>query len=136
MALGCAGSAADAVPAGASAQQDHHVAALRPLTHHILCRSRRHHRAALQPLGHIAVVIYLRHMAGSQTDLVAVGGIARRRRLGDAALGQLARQGLVQCLAGVAAAGHPHGLMDIRTARQRITDAPADAGGRAARYRP
>ena len=50
-------------------------------------------------------MVHLGHMAGSQADLVAIGGIARRRGLGQLPLGQLALQGLVKGYPGVAAAG-------------------------------
>ena len=71
-------------------------------------------------------------MAGSQADLVAIGGIARRRGLGQLPLGQLALQGLVKGYPGVAAAGEAHGLVDIHAAGEGIPDAAADAGGRTA----
>ena len=51
--------------------------------------SRTHYRAALQALGDVALVVDLGHMAGGQADLVAVGGVARRRGLGQLPLGQL-----------------------------------------------
>jgi hypothetical protein len=71
-------------------------------------------------------------MAGSQADLVAIGGIARRRGLGQLPLGQLALQGLVKGYPGVAAAGEAHGLVDIHAPGEGIPDAAADAGGRTA----
>ena len=71
-------------------------------------------------------------MAGGQSDLVAVGGVARRGGLGQLALGELALQGLAEGDPGVAAACKPHGLMDINPAGQGVPDAAADAGGRAA----
>ena len=132
MALGGAGGAADSVPAGPSAQQNHHIAGLGPLPDYIFRQDRRHHRAAFQPLGYIALVVNFRHVARGKADLVAVGGIARRRGLGQLALGQLASQRIHQRLAGVPAAGDPHGLMDIRPPGKRVPDAAADAGGRAA----
>ena len=98
MALGGAGGTADAVPAGAAAQQDHHVPGCGPLPADIFRRGRAHHRAALQALGHIAGVVDLRHVAGGKADLVAVGGIARGGSLGNLALGQLARA--ESCLPG------------------------------------
>ena len=132
VALGGAGGAADAVPAGAAAQEDHHVAGGGPLPADVGRRGRAHHRAALQVLSHIALVVELRHVAGGQADLVAVGGVARRGGLGDLPLGQLALQGLLHRGAGVAAASEAHGLVDVYPAGEGVADAPADAGGRAA----
>ena len=71
-------------------------------------------------------------MAGSQTDLVAVGRIARRCSSGQLPLGQLAGYSILQRDSGIAAAGNTHGLMDIGTAGQRIPDAAADTGSCAA----
>ena len=83
-------------------------------------------------LGDVARMVQLRHMAGGEADLVAVGGVPRRRRLGDLPLGQLAGEGVLKAGPWVAAAGDTHGLMDVGPARQGVPDAPADAGGRAA----
>ena len=132
VALGGAGGAADAVPAGAAAQQDDLVTGHGPFPHHVFRRSRTHHSAHLQVLGHIAGVVQLADQAGGQADLVAVGGIARRGGLGDLPLGQLAGDGILQGGPGVAAAGDPHGLVHIGPAGQGVPDAAADAGGRAA----
>ena len=132
VALGGAGGPADAVPAGAAAQQDDHVTGGRALPAHVLRRGGAHHRAALQALGDIPWVVHLGHVAGGQADLVAVGGVARRRSGGQLPLGQLSRGGLSQRHPGVAAAGDPHGLVDIHAAGQGVADAAADAGGRAA----
>ena len=53
-------------------------------------RSRGHDRTDLHALGHIARVVDLVDLAGGQTNLVAVGGIARSRRGDELALGELA----------------------------------------------
>ena len=132
VALGRTSCAADAVPSGAAAQQNDHISGGGTLTADVIGGSRRNHRAAFQTLGDVALVVQLCHMAGGQTDLVAVGGIARRGGLAQLPLGQLAGEGLVQGGAGVSRTGHPHGLMDIGTAGQGVPDAAADAGGRAA----
>ena len=132
MALGGAGGSPDAVPAGAAAQKDDHVAGGGLLPHHVVGGSGPHHGAALQALGHIAGVVDFGHMAGGQANLVAVGGVARGGGLGDLALGQLALQRLVHGDPGVAAAGDAHGLVDVHPAGQGVPDAAADAGGRAA----
>ena len=130
--LGRTGGAADAVPTGASAQQNDHIPRNGALTADVIGGSRRHHRAAFQTLGDVALVVQLRHMAGGQTDLVAIGGIARGGGLAQLPLRQLAGESLVQRGTGITRTGHPHGLMDIGTAGQGVPDAAADAGGRAA----
>ena len=109
-ALGGAGGAADAVPARAAPQQDHHVPGRGPLPHHVLRRSGGRHHAALQVLGEIALMVHLADKAGGQ----AKSGCRRRSSprgggLGDLPLGQLARQGVRHRRPGVAAAGEPHG---------------------------
>ena len=71
-------------------------------------------------------------MAGGKANLVAVGGVAGGSGLGQLPLGQLAGDGVRHGDAGVAAAGEPHGLIDISPAGQGVPDAAADAGGGAA----
>ena len=132
MALGRAGCAADAVTTRAAAQQDDHIAGRGALAADVVCGRGRHHGAAFQTLGDVALVIDLRHMTGGETDLVAVGGVARGGSLAQLALRQLAGQRLVERDSRVARAGHAHGLMHIGAAGERVTDAAADAGGCAA----
>ena len=118
VALGGAGGPADAVPAGAAAQEDDHVPGGGALPAHVGRGGGPHHRAALQPLGDVALVVHLGHVAGGQADLVAVGGVARRGGHRQLPLGQLAGQGLVKGHPGVAAAGEAHGLVDVHPAGQ------------------
>ena len=132
MALGGAGCPADAVPAGPAAQQDDHITGCRTFPYDIFRRRGPDDRTALQPLGHKAFMIQFGHMPGSQADLVAVGRIPGRGCLGDLALRQFARQGLRQRGPRVRAAGQAHGLVDIDTSGQRVTDTAADAGCRPA----
>ena len=132
VALGGAGGSADAVPAGAAAQQDDHVPGGRTLPHHVGGRRGAHHGAHLQVLGHIAIVVHLGHMAGGQADLVAVGRVAGGSGGGQLALGQLALHGPVIGGAGVTAPGQAQSLIHIGPAGKRVPDAAADAGGRAA----
>ena len=132
MALGRAGGAADAVPAGAAAQQNHHVAGGGTLPDHVLRRGSAYHGAHFQVLGNIAGIVDLADKARGKADLVAVAGVAGSGSLGQLALGELAGQGLGHRGAGIAAAGHPHGLVHIGPAGQRVPDAAADAGGGAA----
>ena len=73
VALGGAGGPADAVPAGAAAQEDYHVAGSGPLPDHVGGGGCSHHRAQLQVLCHIAGVVDLAHLAGGQANLIAVG---------------------------------------------------------------
>ena len=132
MAFGRAGSAADAVAAGAAAQQQHYVARFRGFPDHIFCRSCGHHRAHFQALGDVAGVVKFLHHAGGQANLVAIGGVAVGCAGNDAALGKLAGQRFADRHRGIARAGDAHGLVDVGTAGQGIADGAADAGGRAA----
>ena len=67
-------------------------------------------------------------MGGGQSDLVAVGGVSRRRLQADDPLGQLAPQGLGDRLPDVARTRDAHRLIDVAAARQRVADRPAQAG--------
>ena len=132
VALGGAGGPADAVPACAAPQEDDHVPGGGALPPDVFRRGRADDRAGLQMLGDVARVVDLGDMPGGQADLVSVGGIARRRRLAELPLGELAGQGLFNRRPGIAAAGEAHGLMDVGPAGQGVPDAAADTGGRAA----
>ena len=132
VALGRTGRAADAVAARAAAKQNHNVTGHRTLTHNVFCRSRADGCADLKMLGDVAGMIDFGHLTGSKADLVAVGGVTGGSRLRQLALGQLAGDGFRYRRARIAAARHAHGLIDIRAARERITDAAANTGGSAA----
>ena len=133
MGLGGAGGAAAAVTAGAAAQKDDHVAGGGTLTANVLSGSGSDDSADLHALGCIAGVIELVHLAGSQTDLVAVGAVACGGLGDDGALGQLALHGLLDGSQGVGSAGNAHSGIHIRTAGQGVTDGAAHAGGCAAK---
>ena len=77
-------------------------------------------------------MVDLVHLTGSQTDLVAVGGVTGGCGGDQLALGQLAGHGLADRLERVACAGDAHGLIDVAAAGQRVTDGTADAGSSAA----
>ena len=130
--LGAARRAAAAVAAGTPAQKDNHIAGRGLLTAHVALRGRAHYRADLQTLGRVAGVVHLVHQPGRQADLVAIGAIPCGSSGHELALGELARHGLGHGHQRVRRAGHAHGLIDVRTARQRVADGAADAGGRAA----
>ena len=124
--------AADAVASRAAAEQDDDVARGGPLAHDVLRGRRGDDCAALKTFGDIALVIELGDVARGKADLVAVGRIARRGGLRKLALGELAGKRLRERLSRVAAAGDAHRLMDVGTSGERVTDAAADAGSRAA----
>ena len=132
VALRGARSPANAIPARAAPQKDDHVPGNGTLPPDVLRRGRAHHRAHLQVLGHIAGVVDFGHVPGGQADLVSVGGVARRRRLAELPLGELAGRRVFQGRPGIAAAREAHGLMDVGPAGKGVPDAAADAGGRAA----
>ena len=77
-------------------------------------------------------MVELGDLAGCKADLVAIGGIACCSRAADLALRKLALERLGYRLCRVACAGHAHGLIDIGTARERVSDGAADAGGSSA----
>ena len=88
--LGGAGGAADAVTAGAAAQQDDLVGGGGALAAHVVCRGSAHDGADLHALGHVAGVIELVDLAGGKADLVAVAGVAGGSGGYELALRQLA----------------------------------------------
>ena len=74
--LGRTSGAADAVTAGATAEQDDLVGGRRALAAHVGSRSGAHDSADLHALGGVAGVIQLIDLTGGKTDLVAVAGVA------------------------------------------------------------
>ena len=95
-------------------------------------RGRGHNRTDLHALGHIAGVVDLVHLTGGQADLVAVGRVAGCGGGDELALGELALKRFGHRHGRIGGAGHAHGLVHVGTAGQRVADAAADAGGRAA----
>ena len=132
MGLGRAGGAADAVAAGASAQQDDLVAGRGALAADVACGGCAHHGADLHALGHVAGVIELGDLAGCKADLVAVGGVAGSGGGDQLALRQLAADGGGDGDGGVCGAGDAHGLVHVGASRKRVADGAAHAGRRAA----
>ena len=132
MALRRAGGAANAVTAGTATQQDHNITGCGTFPTDIIGRSSGNNSATLQTLSNKALMVQLGNMAGSQTNLVAVGGVTGCGSLADLTLGQLAGQGLAQRLSGITGTGNAHGLMDVSTATEGVADASADAGSSAA----
>ena len=119
---------ADAVPSGAPAKQDDRITGIRAGTAHILCRCGGNDGTDLHALGGISGVVQLIHHAGGKPYLVAVGGVASRRRLHDTALGQFSGNRLGYGAGGISRAGHAHGGIHIGAPGQRVTDGSADAG--------
>ena len=112
MAFGGSGGSSNAIPARSPPQKNDYIAWLGPFPADVGGGGGSYHRAALQALCYIILVINLRHMAGGKTDLVAIGGIPRRRRLTQLPLGQLALHGLFKGGPGIPRSGKTHGLMD------------------------
>ena len=132
MRLGAARGAADAVAAGAPAEQDDLVAGLGLLAAHVARGRGAHHGADLHALGHVARVVELGDLPRGEADLVAVAGVAGGGGRHELALRQLAGERLGDRHRGVGRAGHAHGLVDVAAAGERVADGAADAGRRAA----
>ena len=77
-------------------------------------------------------MIDLVYKTGCKTDLVTVGGVARRRAGYDLTLGKLALEGFGNGLCGVSRTGYAHCGVNVASARKRVTDRAADAGCRTA----
>ena len=129
MCLGAARGTADAVTAGTAAEKHDLVARGGALATHVAGGRGAHHGADLHALGHVAGVVELGDLAGGKADLVAVGGVAGRRRAADLALRELAGKRARHGCRGVGGAGHAHGLVHVAAARERVADGAADAGG-------
>lgn len=71
-------------------------------------------------------------LACGQTDLIAIGGVARGRSGHDFALWQFSGQRLVERGGRISGAGDAHRLIHIAASGEGIADGPADAGGRTA----
>ena len=132
MSLGGACRAADAVPAGGTAEQNHHVPGRRTFPADIFRRRRGDNRTDLHTLCRITRMVNLIYNARGKADLIAVGGITRRRGLHDLALRQLAGDRIAHMDRGVRRACDAHGAVNIGAAGKRVADRAADAGGRAA----
>ena len=132
MGLGRTRCAAAAVAPGAPAEQDNLVAGGGHFAADVLLRRSAHHRTDFQTLGGIARMVHFVHQPRRQSNLVAIGGIARRRRGDELALGQFSRHGLADRNERVSRAGHAHCLIDVGAPGQRVANRTADAGRRAA----
>ena len=130
--FGGTGGAADAVTAGAAAQQHDLIARSGLFAAYMAGRGGAHHGAHFHALGHVTRVVQLVHLAGCQTYLVAVAGIAGSGGGYQLALGQLAGKRFGNGNRGVARAGDAHGLVHIATARKGVADSAAHTRCRAA----
>ena len=130
--LGRTGGAADAVTAGAAAEQDDLVAGRGALAAHVVGRRGAHDGTDLHALGHVAGVVELGDLAGGKADLVAVGGVSGSGGGHELALRQLAGKRLGHRHGRIGGTRDAHRLVDVAAARERVTDGAADAGRRAA----
>ena len=116
MYLGRTGCTAAAVASGTSAQKDDDIARVGIFTDDVLSRSSAHNGADFHTFSHIIGMINFFYIAGSQTNLVAVGGIARCRTSDQFLLGELAVQGFGYGNGRVSRTGHTHCLIYITAA--------------------
>ena len=89
MHLGGTGSAAAAVPSGASAQEDDDIARIGGFTDYIFSGSGTHNGADFHTFCHIIGMIYFFYITGCQTDLIAIRGVAVRSAADQLFLGKL-----------------------------------------------
>ena len=115
--LGGSGSTATAVTACSSAEEDNDIVRIGVFSDHVLSGSRAHNGTDLHSLCHIIGMIDFLYITGSQTDLVAVGGIAACRSSHQLLLGQLALQGFGNGNRRICRAGHTHCLIYIASSR-------------------
>ena len=126
--LGRTGRTAAAVTSGLAAQQNDNIAGDGGFSADIGSRSSTQYRTDLHTLRHVAGVVYLCHVAGCQTDLVAVGAVAVGSTHGDLSLGQLAGNGILYRHQRIGCTGDTHCLIYVGTSRQRVTDRTAQTG--------
>ncbi len=89
MDLGRSGSPAASVASRPAAQQYNQISRIGGFTYHILPWRRTHNRANLHALSHIIRMVNLFHVAGCQSNLVAIGAVAAGRSPHQLLLGQL-----------------------------------------------
>ena len=133
MRLGRTRSAATAVSAGTSAQQNDNIPGNRALTPNIFCRRCGNHSTDLHTLRHIPRVITFVYLSGSKTDLVAVRRITGCSRGNNFTLRKFALKRLGNRYRGICCSRHTHGGIHICTSRQRISDRAANTSRRTAK---
>ena len=116
MYLGGAGSSAAAVTTGPSAQQDNDIVGIRILPDHICPGRCAHNSTNLHTLCNIVGVINFLHIAGSKTNLVAIGGITACCTSYQLLLGKLALQGICNGNGRICRTSHTHCLIDVASA--------------------
>ena len=126
--LGCTGSAAYAVAAGAAAKQQHHVARSRAFPANCRGLYGSRHGPYLHALGHISRVDDFMNLARRKADLVAIAGITLRRLAGNHPLRKLAGHGFGNRFPDVSGSGHTHGLVNVGTPAQRVADGTSETG--------
>ena len=132
MTLRGAGSTTYTVTACTTADENDQIAGLRSLANNIHPGSGCYYGTDFQTLCYEARMVYLRHLTGSQTNLVAVRAVAGCGSLSNLLLGQLARKGILHGSAGIGCTGDSHRLIYISAAGQRVTNSTAQTGSCAA----
>ena len=127
-----AGSAAAAITAGLTAQEDNDITCGRTLTAHRAAGRRTHNATDFHAFSNEFIMIIFLYMTGCQANLVTIGAIAGSGTNSNLALGQLARQGLAYRSARIGAAGDAHSLINIGTTGQGVANSAAKAGSGAA----
>ncbi len=125
MLLAATRGASDAVSARTPAQQQNHIAGCGRLAAHGIGLDRSDHGTHLEAFGYVGGVIDFADMGGGQSYLVAVRGVARCGLAGDDPLRQFARKGVRHWGVDIARTGYAHGLIDVGTPRQRVTNGTA-----------
>ena len=127
--LGRACGSADSVPAGAAAEQQHHIAGSRALAAHVGSFDGSHYGTYLHAFGSVAIGVDFPHVGGCKAYLVAVAGVSSRSLAADHALGKFAGNRIRHAGGDVPRSGHAHGLIDVGTAGKRVAYCASEAGG-------
>ena len=128
--LGGTGGTTDTITAGTTAEEDDDITRCRNLTAYVLCRCGCDDGTDLHTLSDIARMIDLIDETGREADLVTIAGVTVGRGRHELTLWQLALHGLLYRYGRITGTGDTHRLINIASARQRITDRATDTGGR------
>lgn len=128
MLLGGAGCSANPIAAGSPANQKDSIPRGRFSPEDVFSWGGRNHRSYFHALGDIAGVIDLGHLTSGKADLVAVRAVTMSGNLADLPLGQFAREGLFKRNSWITCASHPHGLVDVGSPREGVSDGTAETG--------
>ena len=125
------GGTADTVTPCPAAKQDNHITRVGSQPLHRASRRSAHNRPNFHALRHIVRVINLLDISGRKPNLISVGAVAVSGLAHQLLLRKLSRNRVFYRYGRIRRPGHAHCLVNIGTARERVTNRAAKAGCRA-----